>query len=205
MVKSCLVPETAKTGEVVLLESYTGKVESHHLAEVELEVAHRRVTLKVALEEHGKYDVLLGTDFPGLWELGWQLVNAQALQLVQTRSQTVRNEGDRHQENMETDRESPIEEATLEWSETETETDSEQEADQANLLRRNPLLKLSLPILRERSTLGLLRGRSERPGERKASRRCFRNKRKKHSKRNRTKTKPWMLLVNKPKQRTALS
>ena len=77
MVKSCLVPETAKTGEVVLIES-------HPLAEVELEVAHRRVTLKVALEEHGKYDVLLGTDFPGLWELGRQLVNAQALQLVQT-------------------------------------------------------------------------------------------------------------------------
>ena len=29
---------------------------------------------------------------------------------------------------METDRGSPIEEATLEWSETETETDSEQES-----------------------------------------------------------------------------
>ena len=40
------------------MESYTGKVESHPLAEVELEVTHRRVTQKVALEEHGKYDVL---------------------------------------------------------------------------------------------------------------------------------------------------
>ena len=59
-------------------------MESHPLAEVELEVAHRRVTLKVALEKHGKYDVLLDTDFPGLWELRRQLVNAQALHLVQT-------------------------------------------------------------------------------------------------------------------------
>ena len=41
MVKSCLVPETAKTGGVVLIESYTGKVESHPLAEVELEGGSR--------------------------------------------------------------------------------------------------------------------------------------------------------------------
>ena len=47
--------------------------------------------------------MLLGTDFPGLRELGRQRVNAQSLQLVQTRSQTVRYEGDLHQENMETD------------------------------------------------------------------------------------------------------
>ena len=163
MVKSCLVSETAKTGEVVLMESYTGKVESHPLAEVELEVAHRRVTLKVALEVHGKYDVLLGTDFPGLWELGRQLVNALALQLVQTRSQTVRNEGNRHQENMETDRESPIEEATLEWSETETETDSEQESGPSEFAVEEPSTETELTDSKRKK-----HSRSAKRAERKA-------------------------------------
>ena len=138
-------------------------MESHPLAEVELEVAHRRVTLKVALEEHGKYDVLLGTDFPGLWELGRQLVNAQALQLVQTRSQTVRNEGDRHQENMETDRESPIEDATLEWSETETETDSEQESGPSEFSEEEPSTETELPDSKRKK-----HSRSAKRAERKA-------------------------------------
>ena len=103
----------------------------------------------------------LGTDFPGLWELGRQLVNAQALQLVQTRSQTVRNEGDRHQENMETDRESPIEEATLEWS--ETETDSEQKSGPSEFAAEEPSTETELTDSKRKK-----HSRSAKRAERKA-------------------------------------
>ena len=88
IVKSSLVTEEMKTGQMIMMKGYTGYISAHPLADVELEVGDQKMILTVALQGELNYDVLLGADFPHIWELGRQLLYAQAVHLVQTRAQT---------------------------------------------------------------------------------------------------------------------
>ena len=73
IVKSSFVSEEMKT---MMMKGYTGNVSAYPLAEVELEVGDQKTILTVAWQGELNYDVLLGADFPHIWELGRQLLYA---------------------------------------------------------------------------------------------------------------------------------
>ena len=88
IVKSSLVSEEMKTGQTIMMKGYAGNISAHPPADVELEVGDQKTILTVALQGELNYDVLLGADFPHIWELGRQLLYTQTVHLVQTRVQT---------------------------------------------------------------------------------------------------------------------
>ena len=70
IVRSNLVPEEARTGESVSLECLSHDVLLLPLAITEVKVAGRTAELKVALTNDLAYDVVLGTNFPYIWDVG---------------------------------------------------------------------------------------------------------------------------------------
>ena len=91
IVRSNLVPEEARTGESVSLECLSHDVLLLPLAIAEVEVAGRTAELKVALTNDLAYNVVLGTNFPYIWDVGREELYKGAVAMVRTQAQTKAN------------------------------------------------------------------------------------------------------------------
>ena len=60
------------TAHWVQVETANPEEEHYPLAKVQLEVPGYKTTVEVGVHENLKYDILLGRDFPHLWEVGFR-------------------------------------------------------------------------------------------------------------------------------------
>ena len=87
-VKADWVCDSRLTGKNVEVSTVNPGQAVYPMARVEVEVAGYQTEIVVGVHEGLKYDVLLGRDFPYLWEVGFREVNLATCAIVKTRQVT---------------------------------------------------------------------------------------------------------------------